>query len=1324
MKATSLLVGQVPSVDEEDEEPDAAAPAPTVALIGAGPSGMFFLHALATRIRDLEATIANANAKGAQAQEEGLGSGPNANDCHRHGDDGVSQARSQLARLPIVTCYEMSDGPGGLWRSDRKVDARRHNTKMYDTLWTNVPKELTEFADYTYKQHFDGKQTPAFLPRRDILDYLLKRTTSIDADLLKGDIRINEGAHCRHEIRYQTAVHNVKYNKTTAKFEVTSSPSVWEGDDKQDGQNTCQAALMEQFDYCVWAAGRHGKPRIPRPLLALLQSGVAPYVEDDHDSIASPPKRREDMPAEEEPTPFRGTILHSSHMENFQHHVKNKRVVLIGDSASAEDLALKALRDGVDMVYILSRSGYGDATDVGSWPGNKNPKTGKVKPKVKAFVALPYQVVDAGTGLRCCEIEWDQETEMYELDEEAQPFTLERIDTIIFCTGYAPNLDCLDPDLRFAEHEDCLWTAPSDYKMTPNPLSADVGQNVKPSEELDISSRMIPGVCRHALITNPNMFFLADMDSETPLFELDVSAWLVLSQITGDTARIPRKEMEQEIRQHMLEEMDEPYLRWEMDMNYFEAVHELPDGHWSEDWKDKRSKEMEEKQADFYAKVLARNMRLAKYPVDFGNFDELNDDGKKYSHLQWPNYHARTALNQKSPDAEWRTYRDYDPKQFKSIFTGQEACSLPAHWLNLERDGKPITFGDVSTPALKSKLSKTIGALVGTLSLEEPAESKEKAPTVALIGCGPSGMFFLHALAARRKRLMDSNDTKGLAMLPKVTCFESSDKPGGIWRSQEDTTDEAHQPNIYDDCWSNKPKELVEFFDYTFEEHFQGKAAPVYLPKTAVHEYISKRVQTADPNLFDAVKFSASVESVLYNPTTEKFEVEYKYGATRKPSNGLAIKEQFDFCVCAAGQHAMPRIPRQLLKLLRTGRPQVDLGDSSGDDSDGETCCVPFKGTVLHSSHKSDFEAAVCDKTVVLIGDSASAEDSALHAVKLGAKSVHILSRSGYGICNDTGSWPGVRDAITGEPKPAIHVHIALPCKLTDSGTGLRCCRMEWNQEEEVWERDEEAPMVQIDNVDTVIFCTGYMSNQNCLSPDLQIKDRHSVWAESFWVAPPDFQMKPNEFQSTIGNIKPSEELDFSSNIIPGLYRNALIKNPRMMHLACLDNTLLELDVAAWQCLAYITGDAVVPSKKEMEEDIQKQMLEEMHIPYLRWEMDMNYFEALDALGDDHWSEDCRDSRTRAIDEQHARYLAKVVARNMRLAKYPVDFGTYSNLNDLGEKFVQIELQDDYARSMLDPKAPEADWMTFRDVDPKKFKSIFTGQSASALPGHWIDIGR
>ena len=48
-----------------------------------------------------------------------------------------------LAALPIVTCFEKSSGPGGVWRSDRfdKDQGDTPSTNMYEALWTNAPKE-------------------------------------------------------------------------------------------------------------------------------------------------------------------------------------------------------------------------------------------------------------------------------------------------------------------------------------------------------------------------------------------------------------------------------------------------------------------------------------------------------------------------------------------------------------------------------------------------------------------------------------------------------------------------------------------------------------------------------------------------------------------------------------------------------------------------------------------------------------------------------------------------------------------------------------------------------------------------------------------------------------------------------------------------------------------------------------------------------------------------------------------------------------------------------------------------------------------------------
>ena len=141
-----------------------------------------------------------------------------------------------------------------------------------------------------------------------------------------------------------------------------------------------------------------------------------------------------------------------------------------------------------------------------------------------------------------------------------------------------------------------------------------------------------------------------------------------------------------------------------------------------------------------------------------------------------------------------------------------------------------------------------------------------------------------------------------------------------------------------------------------------------------------------------------------------------------------------------------------------------------------------------------------------------------------------------------------------------------------------------------------------------------------------------------------------------------------------------------------------------------------------MHAHMQKQMVEEMHIPYLRWEMDTNYFAKIDDLGDDHWTENVRDSRAKQINKEHARYLVKILARDMCDAKYLTDFGTYQSLNENGEIFADMELENEYARSMLDPGAPDAEWKTYRDVDANLFRSIHTGQSASPLPCKWIDL--
>lgn len=70
---------------------------------------------------------------------------------------------------------------------------------------------------------------------------------------------------------------------------------------------------------------------------------------------------------------------------------------------------------------------------------------------------------------------------------------------------------------------------------------------------------------------------------------------------------------------------------------------------------------------------------------------------------------------------------------------------------------------------------------------------------VAVIGGGPGGMFFCHALETYRRELVQKNEKEALEQLPQVMCFERASGPGGVWRSERSfgdhvTTNEAGEP--------------------------------------------------------------------------------------------------------------------------------------------------------------------------------------------------------------------------------------------------------------------------------------------------------------------------------------------------------------------------------------------------------------------------------------------------------------------------------------------------------------------------------------------------
>ena len=237
---------------------------------------------------------------------------------------------------------------------------------------------------------------------------------------------------------------------------------------------------------------------------------------------------------------------------------------------------------------------------------------------------------------------------------------------------------------------------------------------------------------------------------------------------------------------------------------------------------------------------------------------------------------------------------------------------------------------------------------------------------VAVIGAGPSGLFFCHAVEKilQQQRMAECNNR-----IVEVTAFERSSHPGGLWQNKNENSDVS----IYDNMWTNGPSFLHEFYDYTYDEHF-GRPVDLFMPRQDVLEYILARVQKNSPDFFEKyVQFDTEVVNVRYIDSKQVFEV-----TTADVSTGVVTKKIFDKCIWAAGANGKASMPSELVEKLKEGG---------------------YEGRVIHSSDMSQFENDVRGKRIVVVGSSASAEDLALQAIKGGAAKVYVAMRSTTIIC-------------------------------------------------------------------------------------------------------------------------------------------------------------------------------------------------------------------------------------------------------------------------------------------------------------------------------------
>lgn len=478
-----------------------------------------------------------------------------------------------------------------------------------------------EFFDHTYDEHF-GCALPMYLPRKIVLQYLIKRVTKNNQDIF-------------NQVKFNTSVQSVEYDDNIAKFVIVTV----------DGETG--TVSTNQYDKCIWAGGNNGKAHIPKSLTAALAS-------------------------------FKGKVMHSSQTdENFDSDVRDKSVLIVGDNYSAEDLTLQAIKLGVEDVTICSRSGMGMAYYTEAWPGDKVDVE---------YGYLPTGVSDDGRGvvLTYHEYDFDNDTNV----QKKKTKNLE-VDTIIFCTGCESNFGMLDPSLR-PDGKDASFSKddlPAGWKMKHTALSKEFGDI--PIGRIKDYWLTQKNVYRGMLISNPNMMFVKER-MDVPLFDLDVQAWLLLSHITNN--HLPSvEEMHKWNNEQFDKEMNDVMLRYQLEMNFKQRWWNVEEDHWTYNHFDDRSKQFYKDYYELQYRILARDMADSKYPLNIGTYQGLNEKGLALVNFNMSCSYARYSLDEESPDAEWRTFRDCAiSDSYCSIFTGTKGVPLKGHWMDLRGDDYDI----------------------------------------------------------------------------------------------------------------------------------------------------------------------------------------------------------------------------------------------------------------------------------------------------------------------------------------------------------------------------------------------------------------------------------------------------------------------------------------------------------------------------------------------------------------------------------------------------------------------------------------------------------
>ena len=220
------------------------------------------------------------------------------------GPSGLAQLRAFEALqnegedIPEIVCFEKQSNWGGMWNYSWRTGVGKYGEpihgSMYKYLWSNGPKECLEFSDYSFDEHFK-KPISSYPPRPVLFDYIQGRIKKSKA---------------REYIRFDTTARWVSFDEKTKKFTLVLD------DLKID------KTYSEEFDYLVVASGHFSTPNMP-------------YF-----------KGIENFP---------GNVMHAHDFRGAD-QFKDRKLLLIGSSYSAEDIGVQCHKHGAESVTLSYRS--------------------------------------------------------------------------------------------------------------------------------------------------------------------------------------------------------------------------------------------------------------------------------------------------------------------------------------------------------------------------------------------------------------------------------------------------------------------------------------------------------------------------------------------------------------------------------------------------------------------------------------------------------------------------------------------------------------------------------------------------------------------------------------------------------------------------------------------------------------------------------------------------------------------------------------------------------------------------------------------------------